>query len=280
MLRFHSRAALAGAASRVFFATLTAAAISLGGAGRSPAAPADTSGVAYALVTPPSAFDVGCQGPCECPITESPTYGSFVLVETGVDPLFTQYRVDRYIASFNNGPGAVAIVGSGQYRIGGELATMQQLTLDLEVWGQPVQHFDSGLVPVRTPFPQIDVACAVHGFACYDTILVVDAKPIQVTRVPEAGVSAGLRAAQPNPFASQTAVEFTLDRPVRADLTILDVEGRRVRTLVSGQLEGPGGRSVTWDGRRDDGRAAPAGLYWVVLRWDGGVDRTRIVKVN
>src|SRR5882762_4859362 len=77
----------------------------------------DTGATLYALIAPPSSFEVGCQGPCECAIVSSPTYGSFQLVQTGFDPLYTYYRVDRYIASFNNGPGAVAITGSGQYKI-------------------------------------------------------------------------------------------------------------------------------------------------------------------
>jgi hypothetical protein len=37
---------------------------------------------------------------------------------------------------------------------------------------------------------------------------------------------------------------------------------------------------MTWEGRRDDGRAAPAGVYWVLLRWPGGVDRRRFIKLD
>src|SRR5258708_4061934 len=81
----------------------------------------------------------------------SPTFGSFSLVHTGRDPLFDYYAVVNYIASFNNGPGAVSIVGSGQYKIGGEFALTQELTLDLSIWGAPPVHFDSGLKPAGTP---------------------------------------------------------------------------------------------------------------------------------
>ncbi len=278
MPRLRASAPAAGTtfAPRALASALTLA-ISVLAPGRSAAAPADS--VEYALITPPSALEVGCQGPCECAVGFQPTYGSFVLVETGVDPLYTYYRVDRYIASFNNGPGAVSIVGTGHYRIGGEFAAMQQMTLDLQVWGQP-HHFDSGLVPVRAPFPEIDISCAVHGFACYDSVLVVEAKEDKVTGVPPANVPAGLQAARPNPFRSQTTLVFALDRVTRADLTILDVAGRRVRTLASGKLVGPGGQTETWDGRRDDGRLAPSGVYWAVLRREGGADRTLVVKVR
>ena len=243
------------------------------------ATPGDTT--SYALITPPSAYQVGCQGPCACAVMSLPTYGSFQLVKTGVDPLYTYYAVERYIASFNNGPGAVSIVGSGQFKIGGEVALVEELTLDLEIEGRPAQHFDSGLKPVSAPFPQIDLACAAHGFACYDTVIVVDAKPIDVTGAPPPPhAPAGLRAVRPNPFQSGTQITFALDRPGRVDLMIVDLEGRRVSALAAGQLVGTGPQVVTWEGRRDDGRVAPAGVYWVLLRWPDGVDRRRIVKLD
>ncbi len=53
------------------------------------ATPADTLGTTYALITPPSSLEVGCQAPCECPVVFLPTYGSFQLVRTGFAPLYT-----------------------------------------------------------------------------------------------------------------------------------------------------------------------------------------------
>ena len=248
---------------------------------RCSAAPADSGGTRYTLITPPSSLQIGCQGPCACPIVELPTYGSFVLVKTGVDPLYTYYAVEDYIASFNDGPGAVAITGSGQYKVGGEVAYVQELTLDLQVLGRPSQHFDSGLKPVTTAFPLIDVSCAVHGFYCYDSVLVVDAKPVYPTGVAALPLlPAGLRTVRPNPFRTRTEISFNLDRAGPVDLTIIDVEGRRVRALVAGENLGSGLQTVIWEGRRDDGRVAPAGVYWVLLRWAGGIDRRRFTKLN
>jgi hypothetical protein len=235
----------------------------------------------YVLSTPPSELEIGCQGPCACPIISYPTYGSFDLVELGSDPLYTNYAVERFIASFNNGPGAVAITGSGRYKIGGEVALMQQMTLDLEIQGRPTQHFDSGLVPVGAPFPRIHVACAVHGFACYDTVLVVDTKPMSTVGGPSPTLPAfGIIAVRPNPFGERTAVVVSLARSVPIELTVLDVAGRTVRSLASGQVAGAGPSEVAWDGRRDDGSMAPAGVYWVWMRWPEGSDRRRVVKLD
>jgi hypothetical protein len=245
------------------------------------AAPAANGATVYGLVTPPSSLQVGCQGPCECPVASLPTYGSFELVRTGFDPLYTYYAVERYIASFNNGPGAVAITGSGQFKIGGEFALVQELTLDLQVEGRPTEHFDSGLKPVSVLFPRIDVACAVHGFHCFDSVLVVDAKPAEPAGVPAPRrPPTGLQGVQPNPFEHETTISFTLDQPGLVDLMVIDLEGRRVCALAAGQLAGPGPQTATWEGRRDDGRVAAAGVYWVLLRWPGGVDRRRIVKLD
>jgi hypothetical protein len=265
---------------RAFWSAILAVLVSLLGAGSAGAAPADSSGTEYALITPPSALEFGCFGPCECPIQLLPTFGSFQLVPIGVDPLFTNYAVKRYIASFNNGPGAVAITGSGRYRIGGEFALVQQLTLDLDIEGQPTQHFDSGMVPVGTPFPQIDVSCSVHGFACLDSVLVVRARPIETTDVPISPKGVALTGVKPNPFQGSVVIGWTLPRAGSFDLSIVDLEGRRVRQLAHSGSGNTGVQSAVWDGRRDDGRTAPAGVYWISLRTPDGLDRRRIVKIE
>jgi hypothetical protein len=250
------------------------------GATASAAAPAGSAGTLYALITPPSSLVIGCQEPCKCPILPLPTYGSFELVPTGSDPLYTYYDVVRYIASYNNGPGAVSITGSGKYKVGGEVALMQQMTLDLNIEGRPTEHFDSGLKPIGAPFPQIDISCAVHGFYCYDSVLVVSAKPVDVAGGPPPPTHAGLQTLRPNPFQSQIDIAFSLDRAAVVDLMVVDLEGRRVRVLAAGQPAGQGPQDVTWDGRREDGRLARPGVYWVVMRWSGGIDGRRIVKLE
>lgn len=229
----------------------------------------------YALITPPSALEIGCEGPCLCAVEATPTYGSFDLVHTGSDPLFDYYDVQRYIASFNNGPGTVTVLGSGTYKIGGEVALTQEMTLDLEIEGRPVQHFDSGLVPVGTPFPGILVSCAAHGFACLDTVVRVSAKPVDVAGTPVGSRPAGRLAVWPNPFTSESRIAFTLADPGPAKLTIVDLAGRTVA-----RLQPSAARVVTWDGRRDDGRPAPAGVYWVRLVWSGGVDQRSLIKLK
>ena len=234
----------------------------------------------YALNVPPSALEAGCFGPCACAVTEQPTYGSFQLVPLGSDALYTYYAVERYIASFNNGPGAVSIVGSGQYKIGGEFAITQQMTLDLQVWGGPVQHFDSGVVPVNTPFSKIHVSCAVHGFACHDSVVVVDASPIQTTGVPPSPAVAAIEPVRPNPFGHAARITVDLDRAGAVELDVFDLAGHHVRALAAWQSPGASTRTLEWDGRRDDGREAGPGVYWLTMRSPAGVAGRRVVKLD
>ncbi len=68
----------------------------------------------------------------------------------------------------------------------------------------------------------------------------------------------------PSPASGETRVTFSI--PVRADVTIAvhDFLGRRVRTLVHERL--PADRHVrTWDGRDDEGRLVPTGIYFVKM---------------
>ena len=244
------------------------------------ASPAAATTTQYSLIVPPSSLQAGCFGPCDCAVQDTPTYGSFVLVPAGTDPLYTYYEVQNYIASFNNGPGAVAITGSGRYKIGGEVALTQEMTLDLQVWGGPVQHFDSGVVPVSTPFPAIDVSCAIHGFACEDSVVVVDAKPPGTTGVSPPRSVSGIASVRPNPFDRSTSIVLGLDRTGPAEVEVFDMNGRQVRRLGSLELLDSAPRTLVWDGRRDDGREAKAGVYWVRMRWPGGSDRRRVVKLD
>jgi hypothetical protein len=73
-----------------------------------------------------------------------------------------------------------------------------------------------------------------------------------------------LKAAHPNPFGAQTTLAFEL--PVATDVTlaVYSVDGRLVRTLVSGQA-GPGPVEVAWNGEDDQGRRVGSGLYFVKL---------------
>ena len=78
---------------------------------------------------------------------------------------------------------------------------------------------------------------------------------------------------QPNPFNPATVINFTLpvDGPVA--LSVYDVTGRLVRTLVRDELAG-GVHAVRWDGRGDSGAQISSGMYFYKLE-AGGETLTR-----
>lgn len=68
----------------------------------------------------------------------------------------------------------------------------------------------------------------------------------------------------PNPFASSTALLFSLPTARHTRLEILDTQGRRVRLLADSKLAA-GVHRIGWDGRTDAGRLAGAGVYFYRL---------------
>lgn len=69
----------------------------------------------------------------------------------------------------------------------------------------------------------------------------------------------------PNPFNAQTRISYQIKQAGEVTLAIYNLQGQRVRTLVSSQLV-PGSYSAIWDGRDDAGRDLPSGTYAYVLR--------------
>jgi hypothetical protein len=69
-----------------------------------------------------------------------------------------------------------------------------------------------------------------------------------------------LAPAAPNPFNPRTSLSFTLPQTGTARLTIHDMRGRLVRTLVDGVLPA-GVHEVQFDGRDDRGRGLASGSY-------------------
>jgi hypothetical protein len=70
-----------------------------------------------------------------------------------------------------------------------------------------------------------------------------------------------LQMSMPNPFRETAMLAFSLAQRGAVDLSIYSVDGRRVRTLVSGS-QAPGYYRFVWDGRDDGGNAMSAGVFY------------------
>jgi hypothetical protein len=138
-------------------------------------------GALFAL-SPESSFTQGCFDPCLCPILiGQPIAGALGLIEIPGDEAapFREFSVAFVKWRTKLGGEEMSIIGSGRYRVGGEVAQAQQLELDLRIGDRPVQHFDSGVVAGGGEFPKkLDVRISVNGEFCFDTVIDVVAAPL------------------------------------------------------------------------------------------------------
>lgn len=82
--------------------------------------------------------------------------------------------------------------------------------------------------------------------------------------------------ASPNPTRRSSTLSLVLAEPAATTLTVYDASGRAVRTLADGPLSG-GAHTMAWDGRAEDGRSVPAGVYFVDVRSGAHRARTKVV---
>ena len=136
--------------------------------------PSIASAQLFYRLAPESSYAQGCFAPCLCPVMiQSGVSGSFLAVPLEPDGsvrVFTIQQVRWLVPD-----PALLVRGSGTYRIDTD-ALVQRLELDLQVGNDPVEHYDSGLVPAKAKFPDIDVAISLHGMYCWDTVFGVRAQ--------------------------------------------------------------------------------------------------------
>ncbi len=84
----------------------------------------------------------------------------------------------------------------------------------------------------------------------------------------------------PNPFNPSTKIEFNVPRKGKVELAIFNAQGRRVRTLVGGELDA-GSHARVWDGTDDLGAGVGSGVYYARLRFElesVSVEKLTLVK--
>ena len=69
----------------------------------------------------------------------------------------------------------------------------------------------------------------------------------------------------PNPFNPSTQIRYALPEQSQVVLTVYDMLGRKVRTLVNG-VQDAGYRTVMWNATSDLGTPVGAGMYIYTIR--------------
>ena len=125
-----------------------------------------------------STYEDGCFAPCMCPVLgHADLRGRFSLTlvgnENGYD-VFEVRNVQWFVTLWDGS--TIFIRGSGSYRAN-NVTKLQRLELELLVSDRPIEHYDSGLVPIRDPLPSFNITISKNGMYCRDTVFKIDAAP-------------------------------------------------------------------------------------------------------
>ncbi len=83
----------------------------------------------------------------------------------------------------------------------------------------------------------------------------------------------------PNPFNPVTTIGYALPERTHVTISVYNVAGALVRTLVDGEQE-PGSRSVVWDGRNESGGKVGSGVYFCRMSAGSFSDRRLMVLLK
>ncbi len=88
-----------------------------------------------------------------------------------------------------------------------------------------------------------------------------------------------LSAPTPNPSVGNCSIAFDMPYAGNAEITVYDLSGRTVATVLSGTLNAGSG-SVAFDGRDSSGNQLPSGCYTVVLTGTTGTAAARMIIIR
>ena len=83
----------------------------------------------------------------------------------------------------------------------------------------------------------------------------------------------------PNPFNPVTTLDYELSKNGLVTITIYDMLGKQVKTLVN-QSQEAGYKSVIWDATNDNGKSMSAGIYFCQIQADGFVQTRKMVLLK
>jgi hypothetical protein len=83
----------------------------------------------------------------------------------------------------------------------------------------------------------------------------------------------------PNPFNPSTEISFALKADGNVRLTVFNVLGQQVRTLVDEYMPA-GNHTVTWDGHSEDGGSAASGIYFYRIQANDYVDTKKMTLLK
>jgi len=86
----------------------------------------------------------------------------------------------------------------------------------------------------------------------------------------------------PNPFnvkSNQTAIEFSLKQQGKTEVSIYNIKGQRVKTLVNESLNS-GDHKLIWDGNNSAGKEVCSGIYFYKIEQDGKTQTKKMIVIR
>ncbi|KPL14172.1 MAG: hypothetical protein AMS26_11695 [Bacteroides sp. SM23_62] len=83
----------------------------------------------------------------------------------------------------------------------------------------------------------------------------------------------------PNPFNPTTHIQYAIARTADVSLSIFDLMGREIKTLVSDK-KSQGSYTAIWDGTDNTGQKVASGIYFYRLKSDGITLTKRMVLLR
>lgn len=151
---------------------------------------------------------------------------------------------------FENGPSVDMTLQWARYRDASDQASLSRL------WGgihPPIDDCPGRLIGIQIGNQAFELA------EDYFTDMVVDISA-PVTKTP----SFALDQNEPNPFVSQTNIQFTLDHPQQVRLVVRDLLGQEVAVLLDA-YQAAGTHTVQWDRSPGNNQSVVPGLYFYSL---------------
>ena len=83
----------------------------------------------------------------------------------------------------------------------------------------------------------------------------------------------------PNPFNPSTVIEYNLPYRAMVNVTVLNVLGQRVTTIVNDR-QAAGQHQVTWNGRNADGNEVASGVYFYRVTFDNNIRTKKMLLMK
>ena len=141
-----------------------------------------------------------------------------------------------------------------------------QILLEGECWGhvQGWSGFISTDVARLWIYPCGDACGGGWGWARFDSLELVEFAAENMLKPSTSSLRFELYENYPNPFNPETEISYDLPNDSWVRLSVYNISGQKVKTLVD-RFEAAGHKTVTWDGRNQEGDRVGSGVYFYRL---------------